>query len=136
MYNTFRGFAATKLDSFDMDYIKPYLDLVYHLVGENQEYAGYVLNWQARIYQKPRRRTDAALVFRGAQGTGKDTFNDINEHIMGMSNHYLHRTAKMDEALGNFNSSLKAKLMFQFNEIGAADGSMYDSLMKDVITLS
>ena len=53
---------------------------------------------------------------------------------MGMSNHYLHRTAKMDKVLGNFNGSLKAKLMFQFNEIGAADGCMYDNLMKDVFT--
>jgi hypothetical protein len=134
VYNMFRGFAATKLDSFDPGYIKPYLDLVYHLVGENQEYAEYVLNWQAYIYQKPKKRTGVSLVFRGAQGTGKDTFNDINDHIMGMFNHYLHRTAKMDEAMGNFNGCLKAKLMLQFNEIGAVDGSKYDDLFKDLIT--
>ena len=28
VYNTFRGFGATVLESCDMEYIKPYLDLV------------------------------------------------------------------------------------------------------------
>ena len=57
VYNTFRGFAATKVKSFEMYYIKLYLDLVYHLMGENQDYVDYVLNWQAHIYQKPHHRT-------------------------------------------------------------------------------
>jgi hypothetical protein len=134
VYNTFRGFGATKLDSYDGDFIQPYLDLAYHLVGENQEYADYLLNWQAHIYQKPDDRTDICLVFRGAHGTGKDSWNDVNEHVMGMSNHYLHRTAKMGEVLGNFNSSLKEKVMLQFNEVGALDAAVYEDLFKDVIT--
>lgn len=54
------------------------------LADGDQEAEGYILNWAAWAVQNPGKRAEAALVFRGDEGTGKGVFLHALREIFGV----------------------------------------------------
>jgi hypothetical protein len=135
VFNTFYGFSANVLDACDLEFIEPFLTLVYNLAGRNQECMDYLLNWQAQIFQRPATPTECMVMVKGPPGTGKDTWVDITEAIMGSSHNYVYRTSVAGEVVGPFNAAgIDGKIMTVFNEFSSADGAKYLQELTDLIT--
>ena len=73
----------------------------------------YVRKWLAHLLQKPEELPGTALVLRGPQGTGKNTFADTIGHLMGV--HYVTLNS-MEQVTGRFTGHLMHALLVFANE--------------------
>ena len=135
IYNTF--------NDFDVEYVKDYdeptwfLDYINHLSDYEPQTIKYLLDYCADFFQRPNINCEIALVLRGESGVGKDVFVEILERMMGKLNDYTYRTTNINDILPvgqGFNSSLKNKLLVQFNEVEGKDGSSAKERIKDHTT--
>jgi hypothetical protein len=83
------------------------------ICAQNDESYEYVLNWMAQIFQHPTEKPGTALVLRGHQGTGKNTFSGVLGRLIGR--HYI-EISDLDRLLGRFNFFLSDKLLVLANE--------------------
>ena len=81
--------------------------------GDGELY-DYLMNWAAHLFQRPQELPETAIVFRGEQGTGKNTFFDTLGLIVGRE-HYLMLNS-MNQLLGRFTSHLCNVLLVFANE--------------------
>jgi 8-oxo-dGTP pyrophosphatase MutT (NUDIX family) len=135
VYNTFNEFDVSYLD----DYEEPtwFLDFIDNLSDNEPQTREYLLNYCSDFFQRPNINCEIALVLRGESGIGKDTFIEILEEMMGKLNDYTYRTTNINDILPagqGFNSSLKNKLLVQFNEVEGKDGSSAKERIKDHTT--
>ena len=138
-YNMFRGYDAKIVKDYDTSICPGWFkDYVYNGLGnENEEVGEYLMKLFAMYIKMPQKRTEILLVIRGNQGTGKDTLINIIEAIFGEQNDYVYRTANLQDAFpdgSGFNSSLKSKLMLQFNEVQGSDSYKVKEKLKDQTT--
>lgn len=138
-YNMFRGYDAEIVKDYDTSICPGWFkDYVYNGLGnENEEVGAYLMKLFAMYVKMPQKRTEILLVIRGNQGTGKDTLINIIEAIFGEQNDYVYRTANLQDAFpdgSGFNSSLKSKLMLQFNEVQGSDSYKVKEKLKDQTT--
>ena len=135
VYNTFNEFDVDYVD----DYEEPtwFLQFINHLSDYEPQTKNYLLDYCADFFQRPNINCEIALVLRGESGIGKDTFIEILEEMMGKLNDYTYRTTNINDILPagqGFNSSLKNKLLVQFNEVEGKDGSSAKERIKDHTT--
>ena len=138
-YNMFRGYDAKIVEGFDTSKCPEWFrDYVYNgLANEEEDVGAYLMKLFAMYVKMPYKRTEILLVIRGNQGTGKDTLINIIEAIMGERNDYVYRTANLQDAFpdgSGFNSSLKSKLLLQFNEVQGSDSYKVKEKLKDQTT--
>lgn len=108
-YNLFRGFPIQPADGDCSLYLEFVRDVI---CDGNDDAFPYVMNWLAHIVQKPAEKPGTALVLRGAQGTGKNTFAGIPMKLIGHSI----ELADMRRLTGQFNFHLADKLIVFCNE--------------------
>lgn len=135
VYNTFNEFDVSYVEGYE----EPtwFLEFIYHLADGEEQTIQYLLNYCADFFQRPNINVEIALVLRGESGIGKDTFIEILEEMMGKLNDYTYRTTNINDILPagqGFNSSLKNKLLVQFNEVEGKDGSSAKERIKDHTT--
>ena len=130
VFNTFTGFAATRLDACDAAAVALFLELVDCLTGHEPDAARWMVRYLAHILQKPAQRQDVGVVFRGEEGVGKDSLVEIMEHIMGRSNGYVCRTSDQGKLFGRFNCSLENKMICQLNEATGSDALRFKELTR------
>jgi hypothetical protein len=130
IFNTFTGFNAEEKESFT----KPdwFINHCKHLAGGDEKSKDYLINYLAHLVQKPYEKPEVAIILRGEQGAGKDSMIDALSKIIGKK--FVHRTSNMQDAFGNFTSSLKDNLIYQFNEVDSKDGFGNNQSIKDIIT--
>lgn len=133
-YNTFQGFECAKPYEYTekpeaVELFKKQVDI---LTDFSQEGSEYLLQLIAHLFQKPDENPEVGILFKSKQGWGKDTLIEIISAMMG--NEYISRTAKIEEYLGQFNGSIKNKLLLQLNELEGKDGWDYRDKLKDLIT--
>ena len=138
-YNIWSGFKATKVDVIDMDIVNLYLKHIYEVwcCCDETQYR-YVLSWWAQIIQMPYKKTETVIVLLGEQGGGKGMPVDIMiEYVFG--NEISLATSGINRITGNFNNSLKGKILTKVDEISNINGgnenfhAVFDRL-KDIIT--
>jgi hypothetical protein len=130
--NLFTGFVADKLTDCEIVDITPITDHITFLCEGNHEYANYVINFLAHLVQRPAELTRTALVFKGAQGTGKGTFFSwFANKIIGTK--YYYTTANITNITVN-NDHLNGKLLINLDEASAAETYAGSSLLKNKIT--
>ena len=130
--NLFTGFVADKLTDCQTVDITPITDHIKFLCEDNSEYAEYVINFLAHLVQRPAELTRTALVFKGAQGTGKGTlFFWFANKIIGAK--YYYTTADITNITVN-NDHLNGKLLINLDEASAAETYAGSSLFKNKIT--
>jgi hypothetical protein len=75
VFNLWQGFSC---EARAGDMHNRYLEHIHENICDgNTEHAEYVINWMARVVQSPATQSQTAIVLRGGQGTGKNTFVEI-----------------------------------------------------------
>ena len=116
IFSTFQGLKYKVNEEVNEKLINPFLNLIYEVicVSDNEIYE-YVLNWISNMIQNPGVKNETALVLKGLQGIGKNTFTDvICEILAGYSENNV---TEMNELTGNFNSVVEDKMLIVLNEL-------------------
>ena len=116
-FSYFHGFDYPRIDGKDInqDLIKPFLGHIYNIIcSRRDDVYKYVLKWLAFIFQNVGQKTKTAIVIKGLQGTGKNTFTDVICNLIGG---YANPNAKLENLTGTFNSGILYKMLIVCNEI-------------------
>lgn len=138
-YNTWSGFAASKLPENDGDVdITPYLNHVRLLMGGDDSDAEvsteFMHNCLAYKFQCPGLRTRVAHYLRSTQGVGKDLWGDFMSMVMGRRN--VVKVTKFGDLMG-FGSPLReAKILCIISEMNYHDNVKYMDDLKNQIVQS
>ena len=91
-----------------------FLKFVHEVIcAQNDASYEYVLGWMAHLFQRPEQKPGTALVLRGCQGSGKNTFAGVVGKLVGR--HYV-EISDLERLLGRFNFLLSDKLLVLANE--------------------
>jgi hypothetical protein len=141
IFNTFEPFEVDEIKDIDNEELEKeiqwFREFLFDVISDkHKETYEYLLDYLGDYFQRPFKNCQVALILRGPSGSGKDTLIDIIKAMIGVSNDYVYRGAKVEDILpkDGFNSQLKNKLLIQFNETEGKDGIDYKELIKDHIT--
>jgi len=128
-YNLWRGFRVEPRPG-DWDLFEAH---IYHVIcSGDKDIFKWVKAWLARIFQNPGgERPGTALVLRGKEGTGKDSFVSQIGELLGV--HYLH-ISNQKQLTGRFNSHLKDALLVFCDEGFWAGDKSGAGVLKSMIT--
>jgi hypothetical protein len=127
--NLFRGWGSAPTPG-DCTFV---LDHIHEIVaGGDDAKANYLLNWSADILQNPTRKPGVAIVFRGAQGTGKTVVIEILRAVLGRQNVLV--TPDKDRILGRFNSAIMNKILLVGEEMLFAGDRWTSDKLKHLVT--
>ena len=132
VYNTFQGFAYPGTHCPMPDAVKHFLNHINLLVNYEEQSFNYVVGYLSHMLQYSTELPEVALLFKSAQGVGKDLMVDFIQKILG--NSLVYRTAKLDEVFDKFNGALKNKILLQLNEVQGSDGFAKKENLKDLIS--
>jgi hypothetical protein len=91
----------------------------------------YVLNWTARLFQKPNRPGEVALVLRGLKGVGKGIFFQYLRKAWGQHGLYISNPKHL---VGNFNAHLRDCVFLFADEAFFAGDRQHESVLKALVT--
>lgn len=132
-FNMWRGFAIDHLNVESSGNIQPVIDHINILVNHNDVGCRYVLNYLAQIVQCPGVLNGIALVFKSAQGSGKNVFLDFIQKILGKDLYY--ETANPTQDLwGRFSLGRKNRLLINIDETSGKDTYPHSEQLKNMIT--
>lgn len=109
VFNIFKGFSVSPQKGDASPYWNHVLDVI---CSGNKEHYLYLRKYMACIIQKPK-LLGPAIVLRGQQGTGKDTFVRHFGYLLGK--HFLVINS-LDHIVGRFNSHLQNSFIIFANE--------------------
>ena len=131
----FQGYKYEVLDDFDISIITDFLNLNKEVIcGNNAELYNYVISWIAHMIQHPGVKNETALILKGLQGIGKNTFTDvISELLAGYS---AKNITDISELTGNFNSVVESKMFIVLNELSNCGVNCFADFnsLKSIIT--
>ena len=131
----FHGYRYQKLPECNMKVIENYLKLIYECISDSRDDVyNYILDWIANIAQNPGKRNMSAIVMKGTQGAGKNTFTDIlSQLFVGYSEPNI---SSIDDIVGRWNSVIENKVLLVMNELMTAKDSYVQSMetLKTLIT--
>jgi hypothetical protein len=132
-YNLWKGFPV---ESRPGDCSKFLAHVLENVAGGNQEYFDWIMAFFADIFQNPAprapaRKSDTALVIRGAQGVGKNKLGDTIGTLLGA---YYFRVDDSDGITGRFNRHLRSLLLLQADEAFWAGSKDAAGKLKSLIT--
>jgi len=128
-YNLWRGFSVAPKAGTDHQLILDHIRDV--ICSGNEEHFDYVVKWCARLVQHPATQSEVALVLRGREGTGKNTFV---EAIGSLMKHHYFETAASEQVVGKFNGHLRDKVFVHANEAFFAGDKKHEADLKALIT--
>lgn len=134
VFSTFQGLKYSN-GTINEELIKPFLELVYEVIcSKDVTLYDYVLNWISNIIQHPGMKNETALVIKGLQGIGKNTFTDVVSELL--SGYSVANVTEMQELTGNFNSVVEDKMLIVLNELkNCGDERMANfNALKSIIT--
>ena len=110
-----------------------YLEFIYDVICSGQgDLFDYLIHWCAHLVQKPYELPETALVFRGREGIGKNTFVDPLRDIVGRE-HFLALTS-MNQITGRFSGHLSNALLVFCNESVWGGDKSAQGVLKSMIT--
>ncbi|KAA6396421.1 MAG: hypothetical protein EZS28_008053 [Streblomastix strix] len=116
VFSIFQGWKHKQLDQINMNSIQLYLNLIREYIAANDNIIyEYILNWISFILQNPGIKTRVAIVIRGVQGTGKNTFIDVLCDLM--AGYSAKNITDIEEITGNFNAVIENKSLIVLNEL-------------------
>ena len=134
-YCHFHGYKYQILENINYSIIETFINFIHEVICNNNEEAyNYVLQWIAYILQNPGVKSGTALVLKGLQGIGKNTFTDvISELTAGYS---CKNVTDINELTGTFNSVVENKMFIVLNEMknNGDDRLVNFNSLKSVIT--
>lgn len=132
-FNTFESFTYTKKDTHCSVEAKELFDTLLSMLTNHIESQTLLLrNYLAHLIQKPYDNPEVAMVFKGLEGSGKDTLLYIIDKLLG--NDYVYCEQDINNILGNFNGIRSKKLVVGLNEMDGKDGVKFREALKHSIT--
>lgn len=128
-YNLWRGFAFQAKEGTNHERFLEHL--FENVCGGVQEYYDYLIGWSARLVQTPATQSETAVVMRGREGTGKNTFAGTLGSLI--PEHFFEATS-VKQVAGNFNSHLRDKILVHANEAFFAGDPKIAATLKGMIT--
>ena len=118
--NTYYGFGVSPQshDPRDDDLLRWKRHVFSILCNHQGRLYRYLIRWLAHLVQKPEEKPGTAIILKGGQGTGKNTFADPLLQVMGSHGQYVNRPELIT---GRFNSAIENKLLI------FADEAMFNS---------
>lgn len=134
-YNLWSGYAIQPLDcglaKAAMKCRRLLRHAKYVLCKGNKVQFRYLLAWAADMLQDPDEKKGTALVMRGLKGTGKSTFVDFLDTLLGR--HSI-KVTHMRHLTGNFNRHLADKLLVVAEETFWAGDKAEEGALKEFIS--
>ena len=136
-YNLWCGFKGREVSgALDMDKVQPILNHILEVLADNNEtYYKYIISWLAQIIQKPWKKTETALLFKGQEGDGKSCIAEfIRTRVIGWEMSLV--SCGLGKITQRFNSCIMNKLFVELSELAVA-GDEYNTAfdaMKVLIT--
>ena len=110
-----------------------YLDFVFDVIASGHaELFNYIIYWMAHLVQRPQELPETALVFRGREGIGKDTFVRPLRDIVG-GEHFL-MLSSLNQITGRFSGHLANALLVFCNESVWGGDKSAQGVLKSMIT--
>jgi chemotaxis protein histidine kinase CheA len=109
-FNLYRGMSVNP-EKGNCDLILQHIKKIWCHDSETQY--NYVINWFARMVQKPYLNGQTCLVVEGGQGTGKGIILDMFQEIF---EHHQTVATKKNHILGKFNNELATSIFVYMNE--------------------
>lgn len=135
VYNLFSGYNPAIETPFDMEsrdkIIRPFTDLLYELVGAEQENFEYIVNYLAHIVQFPASKMPIAIIIKSREGVGKNVFLDTFCNIINKV-HYL-TSSKPSDFFGE-HAEVANRLVINMNECEGKDTWDMEGRIKSFIT--
>lgn len=128
-YNLWRGYSMQAVAGENH---LPFLEhLRDNICNGNDEHYQYLIRWVARLVQHPATQSETAIVLRGKEGTGKNTF--VNTISRFFPEHFF-ESSSSNQFLGQFNSHLRDKVLVHANEAFFAGDKKHEATLKMLIT--
>jgi hypothetical protein len=99
--------------------------------NEHQPTYDYVINWFARMIQKPHLQAETALTLNSGQGTGKNIILDIFTNIF---KEHSTVSTQLSDIAGDFNDHLATSIFVFLNEALWAGDKKAEGIIKALIT--
>ena len=135
-YNLWCGFKAREVETIDMNKIQPILNHILEVLADNNEtYYKYIISWLAQIIQKPWKKTETALLFKGQEGDGKSCIAEfLRTRVIGWPMSLV--SCGLEKITQRFNSCVMNKLFVELSELAVAGDDYNKSFdnMKVLIT--
>ena len=128
LFNLWRGWNVSPVAG-ECSRLKEHIFEV--ICGGVDEYYVWVLDWCARILQDPAYRVGTAIILRGDQGTGKDTFVNMFQRWCG--SHFT-LVSDASRVTARFNMALAGCLVMHANEAFWGGNKADSGALKGVIT--
>ena len=110
-----------------------YLSFVFDVIASGDaDLFNYIVYWMAHLVQRPQELPETALVFRGREGIGKDTFIRPLRDIVG-SEHFL-MLSSLNQITGRFSGHLSNALLVFCNESVWGGDKSAQGVLKSMIT--
>jgi hypothetical protein len=127
-YNLWNGFGCQSVPG-SWDKLKKH---TYEIICAcNEILFGYLLDWTARLFQKPSLPGEVAIVLKGEEGTGKGILCRAVTDILGQ--HGLHITSST-HLVGRFNAHLRDCIALFADEAFFAGDRQHVGVLKGLIT--
>lgn len=112
----FDGYKYKVLDDCNLNVINDFLTLIKEVIADGDDLIyNWILNWMLYVIQNPGKKTEAAIVLKGLQGTGKGTFtNVLCELLAGYS---CKNITDISQLTGKFNTMIENKMLLVCNEL-------------------
>ena len=91
----------------------------------------YVRCYCAHLVQRPWERPEVALILRGGQGTGKNTFVDT---LGSLVSHHFRQVNSTEQLTGRFNGHMKSILLLHANEASWGGNKSERGKLKAMVT--
>lgn len=128
-YNLWRGFGCdARPGDGHLGFLKHVLE---NLCAGDQDLFDYVINWAARMVQRPDEPGEVALVIRGKKGAGKGFFFRTLGGLLGQ--HYI-QVSNAKFVVGDFNAHLRDCVFLFADEAFFAGDKKHEGILKALIT--
>jgi len=127
-YNLWAGYPKSPAPG-DWSLMRDHLGLV--ICNGNERHLEYLLGWLARMFQKPTKAGEVAVVLRGKKGTGKGTIGNWLAKAWGQ--HGI-QVSNPQHLIGNFNGHLRDCVFVFADEAFFAGDKTHEGVLKALIT--
>jgi Family of unknown function (DUF5906) len=127
-YNTWRGFGVEPVAGGCGLILRHVHEVI---CDGDAEHAGYVLNWAARMVQRPDLQGEVAIVVQGEKGAGKSQFGRLLMSLMGR---HAMQIASSEHLCGKFTGHLRDTVFLFCDEAFYAGDKRAEAVLKMVIT--
>ena len=115
VFNIFTGYKYDLLDEYDESIIDDFKKLTLEAIcDEDESIYDYLIKLISWWFKHPGEKAGAAIVMKGTQGAGKNTFTDI---LCELFAGYSATITEMNELVGTFNSVIENCMLIVCNEL-------------------